>query len=253
VEGGELGTAAGRDSTQREWPIVGLSILYRMATAPLVSKWAFPGNFLPTVTFMGRWMEFGTGMLLAWLLVTVGRNVGRNGIRQGLGRVPSWSWIVTGVLCFAVAVSDPVIRIEALPLREVLLSISTALLVIGACLTTTWLAAPLRWRPVALIGLVSYSFYLLHQNTIYYISEFLKKVVHLAPLPRLVALCTIGLGFVLALAAAFYRFIEAPTTKLGKTLSRGTMAEMRRRRSLARLLGGPTTAPIPASEADPPA
>ena len=100
-------------------------------------------------------------------------------------------------------------------------SIGSALLIIGVCLTDSWTAAPWRWRPIVGLGLVSYSFYLVHQNLIYYFGQFFQKAVHLNnPYELLFLSLTLGFAVVLGLALIFYRFIERPTTEIGRLRSR---------------------------------
>ena len=197
------------------------SIIYRIALNPIVSHQPWPGGFLITITFLGRWMEFGTGMLLAWLIVHFYDHDDKAKLpKRVIGWVPGFFWVPLGLACMGLGFWEPVYNLTWIPTREIVFSIGTALLITGVCLTDSRTGAPWRWRPVVALGLISYSFYLVHQNLIYYFSQFMEKAVHLHDSYALLILSwTVGFGVVLLLALIFYRFIERPTTAIGRLRS----------------------------------
>lgn len=71
----------------------------------------------------------------------------------------------------------------------------------------------LLWDPIHNLGKISYSLYLLH----YPICLYLVNVLH-GRLPT-VAVCAICIGVVLFASWAFYRLVEAPSVRWGRTLS----------------------------------
>jgi peptidoglycan/LPS O-acetylase OafA/YrhL len=77
----------------------------------------------------------------------------------------------------------------------VVLSAGTSLLIFGAVGTEGWLARALAWGPVRTVGLVSYSFYLIHGATI---NVFALLVT------RLIGRDSLGLGWYLALLVPAY-------------------------------------------------
>lgn len=87
--------------------------------------------------------------------------------------------------------------------------------------------AKVRWRPLAWIGLVSYSLYLLHPVVIYPMVFLLRgtMLAHVAPPPVWIA---IGAVLSIGLAAAAFYAVEQPGIALGRRLTRPTGSPSRR-------------------------
>jgi peptidoglycan/LPS O-acetylase OafA/YrhL len=204
------------------WATIALSVAYMVAITPLTQRVSYPASFLLTVTFLGRWMEFGTGMLLAWVIVHLHQDDGvAVRTRAAIARVPGFLWVPVGLGCMALGFWEPVYGVSWVPVRELVFSAGTALLIVGTCMTDSRTGAPWRWRPLVALGLISYSFYLIHQNLIFYFSQFADKSLSISdPYARLVLAWTVGFGVVLVVALVFYRLIERPSTAIGRTRSK---------------------------------
>lgn len=88
--------------------------------------------------------------------------------------------------------------------------------------------AALGWRPLMLLGLVSYSFYLYHL-------AFIVKLNEVGWLHELGWVAVAGASFVCSVAAAAisYRLIEAPGIALGRRWAKAASARLARRRLAA--------------------
>lgn len=88
--------------------------------------------------------------------------------------------------------------------------------------------AALGWRPLMLLGLVSYSFYLYHL-------AFILKLNEVGWLHKLGWVAVAGASFVCSVAAAAisYRLIEAPGIALGRRWAKAASARLARRRLAA--------------------
>ena len=83
--------------------------------------------------------------------------------------------------------------------------------------------AKVRWRPLAWVGLTSYSLYLLHPVALYAMTWILQRPGLGAILPVGV-LMLIGAGLSIALAAIGFYAVEKPAIDLGHRLTRRTRA-----------------------------
>jgi peptidoglycan/LPS O-acetylase OafA/YrhL len=105
------------------------------------------------------------------------------------------------------------------PVYELFLSAAFALLIFALCTSRTPLAR-LFGSPVATwLGGISYSIYLIHQPTAWYLSEFFKKKLHLSGPADMCLLATAGLAVVVGVAYPFYLMFEKPA------LSKPTLTE----------------------------
>lgn len=75
-----------------------------------------------------------------------------------------------------------------------------------------WIFRPLNFRPIAFVGVLSYSLYLVHYAA-------LKSLAILFPQTNRAVIACVGLLLSLALSAAIYRWIEKPCAVLRKRLS----------------------------------
>lgn len=168
------------------------------ALSPLWGKYS-----LPTLFFM-----FASGMLLAVLREAVER------------RPPGWlghpvlgsstAWIVAGVACYLTFVAP-------WTQPEIVVAAGGFLIVGGAILPLRQgrLARALEWRPLALLGLASYSLYLWHVPILEALSG-VHTLVHPQGIEVVGAptdvkgLVALGLPVVIAVAAASYAVIERP-------------------------------------------
>jgi peptidoglycan/LPS O-acetylase OafA/YrhL len=114
-----------------------------------------------------------------------------------------------GILALCVLIRDPGFRETT---RYSLQGIALTFIFIAAIHFPQW--PPFRvlnWRPVAFVGLLSYSLYLLHFAVIFAVQRMLPG---LSPLPQGVASFAVSMG----LAWAIYILIEKPCARLRKAL-----------------------------------
>jgi peptidoglycan/LPS O-acetylase OafA/YrhL len=134
--------------------VIAVNIVYRLglqlaiglhgvtAGSPLATD-VLP-NLLP-----GRWAEFGFGMVAAQLHST--------------GRIAAWAgqvrWAILGLVPLAAAA---VLSVGS-PLEHLLFGAVFFLLLCTVLAGGNWLSRLLSWRPLAAVGVMSYSLYLVHQ------------------------------------------------------------------------------------------
>lgn len=186
--------------------IIALSVLYRMIAGTLVAGQPKDVRFLFEVFFVGRWMQFVLGMLACWLVM---RYRARNhwlGARQS-----SLALLLAGSF-YLLAVGDLGQEPPGhFPLREVALGLAFALAIGVVCTSHTPLRFLLENKLVTSIGFISYSLFLIHQPTVYYLSQFLSKVLHIGDGVLLFCvLAPLGFAIVLPLGYAFFLLFERP-------------------------------------------
>ncbi len=162
----------------------------------------FPGL---TMYFVGL---FALGMAAAWIATSDGSRWVR--AREGI----PWS-----VLAVLFAVCATVLgylaggTVEALtPFIELPLGLFVACLLIGASRPerSIRLRAFLGFRPLAFVGLFSYSLYLIHAPLLQAEWQYGLRPLHLASALTLTLLTVVGVPLVLAVAYVFFRFCERP-------------------------------------------
>jgi peptidoglycan/LPS O-acetylase OafA/YrhL len=185
------------------------TILASVAFRVVVSLAGSSANMIPFILALsspGRWMEFGFGMLTA--LYVSRHSLGKDHLASPAAGTLQ---IVAAAAIYAIATFLPSMsRYSSMPLYEVLLSVAFSLLIIALSTSHTPLAR-LFTNPVAnWLGGISYSLYLLHQPTAWYLSEFLKKQLHIHGLHAFWLLATAGFLVVLAVSYPFYLIFERP-------------------------------------------
>lgn len=185
------------------------SILFRM----VVEEWVFADDwrFILSISFLGRWMQFGFGMLAAVLVTRYWRS----------GRQLHWGWGVLQVMSAAVLyvfTMEAVLPsfLDLLPLRDLMISAAFALLIHALCTSDTWLVIPFQNRFLCRLGFISYSLFLLHQPTAWYLSEFFKKQMHLDGITDFYLLCTVGFAVLLGIALPFFHVFERPFVAMAR-------------------------------------
>ena len=165
-------------------------LLAEVAPAPLGSDLLLPS----------RLVQFVAGMACAALYRS--------------GKVPSrtviWSMLVLGGLA-AVAVSTA--RIPAI--AEVAWAIPSAAAVLLAVRAMTDGRARPFSRTLARLGLISYSFYLLHQPIVLLLADPVQSLTS-NPVALLAIGCTAGTAIVVGAAMILYVTVERPTHRLGR-------------------------------------
>lgn len=187
--------------------------LRRSRPAGAVLRWTVAAAavlyLVPAVLFSSSWYYFGPmarfGEILAGAALALAMQASPDLVRRV--RIPDWLAGTAIVLVAAYVVAAPNPYADATALRFVggpLAVAATLVLVVhgyaGGDGPTLRL---LRWRPVALLGQVSYSLYLWHFLPVYLID---KDVIAL-PKP---VLGLLGVATAAALTALSYRFLEKP-------------------------------------------
>lgn len=158
-----------------------------------------------------RWMYslpstfvfFVPGMLLA-VLRTAWRDEGPQALRSWAGR--SSTWVLASLPFWAVVVWRYDLDVLLVP---------AAFLTVGAValpLRRGVVGTVLEWRPLALLGIASYSLYLWHFPIVNQIAQRAPSLGY----PELLAIC-VPLSCVVALVS--YRLIEAPFLRLRRSWS----------------------------------
>lgn len=175
------------------WTVVAALVLYLVPAVLFSSAWYYFGP-------MARFGEILAGAALALAMQAT------PDLAQRL-RTPDWLAGLAIVLVAAYVVAAPNPYADATALRWVggpLAVAATLVLVVhGYRAGDGPVLRLLRWRPVALLGQVSYSLYLWHFLPVYLID---KDVIAL-PKP---ALGLLGVGTAAVLTALSYRFLEKP-------------------------------------------
>ncbi|HKP90197.1 MAG TPA: acyltransferase [Thermoleophilaceae bacterium] len=163
----------------------------------------------------GRFWLFSAGMFVAFARLAWAER--RPAFLRGWGASPAVWWIAA-VGLWAVAAWHP--QLEAL-------TAPAGFLLVGSCVLLGAASDPvtrtLDWRPLALIGVASYSLYLWHVPVL---AAFMNESLTDFSLPTrgtnpaLVA--TAGIGVSIAIAAASYALIESPFLRLRRRWARGT-------------------------------
>jgi peptidoglycan/LPS O-acetylase OafA/YrhL len=183
-----------------------VTITYRTALHVAIGQdWIAAGSVLAEVVlpnaFLGRWSEFGLGMVAAEL--------------HRRGRLPAVGWRLglTVTLAGSVALLAP-----DNPVKHTLLGVVFAGLLCGVLAGDNVVARVFSWRPIVGIGVMSYSLYLVHQPLVEVVASALRSRDGAGP-------AQVFLGLVLflpvLLAAAWALFVTVERRSLGTAGSTG--------------------------------
>ncbi len=184
--------------------MIAVSLLYRTVAAWMLADADYSTRFLSTIFFVGRWTQFAAGMLAAWVVARYWRN--------HIRRDASWGFIAlcASLAIYALAVSKFIEQLGQYPIRDILLSIAFAGSVMAFCMGATRLRWLVENRVITWFGFISYSFFLIHQPTAWYLSEMLHKYVGLNGIVLFAALSSIGLFITTCIAYIFFLACERP-------------------------------------------
>ena len=181
--------------------MIGVSIIYRIIATVITTPMSEHAQFLASAFFLGRWMQFALGMAAAWL-VAQWRQTGQE-------RSAAWG---TGVALGSAALFA--VTCAATPdlhwARSLLLGVAFSGLTVALCVSTTPVRALFENRFMTWLGYVSYSLFLLHWPTAYYLSEFFNKVLHVSGLTELFLLLTVGFAVTVGISYLFFLAAEKP-------------------------------------------
>jgi peptidoglycan/LPS O-acetylase OafA/YrhL len=196
-----------RAGVQAIWLIIIASVLFRtlIGLSGLPPAW----EYILSISFLGRWMEFGAGMLTALAVAKYWRQGRANSALAGTAQIGG------ALALYIMAVAAP--SFAYVPIEEVLLSGAFGLLIFALCTSRTPLAKAFRNPLLDWLGVISYSFYLLHQPTAWYFSEFLKKDLHLSGAADFCLLSTVGILIVVAVAWPYFLIFEKPGLSMNQS------------------------------------
>lgn len=177
-----------------------VSVVFRILVAVFVPGPAFPDQFLWSASGLGRLMEFSAGMLAAIVAFRMMERIRRRHIVVLLALLPV-SYVVA---------TAPILQGTILPVRELGLSaLFGALIVLVLCIPAA--GRIFGWAPLSYLGYRSYSMFLIHQPTAWYVSEFLQKFAGVPEGPLLLLLLwTVGFGVVFGVGQLMFIAVERP-------------------------------------------
>ncbi|HXZ98772.1 MAG TPA: acyltransferase [Candidatus Binatia bacterium] len=134
--------------------VVAVNVVYRVGLQLAIALHAVAGTSLMATAVLpnllpGRWAEFGLGMVAAQL--------------HASGRIAGWAphagWAILGLVPLtAVAVLS-----QGSPLEHLLFGAVFFVLLCIVLSGRSWVSRAVSWRPLAAVGVMSYSLYLVHQ------------------------------------------------------------------------------------------
>lgn len=159
---------------------------------------------------MGRLMEFSAGMLAAIVAFRMAERLRKRHIIVLLVLVPVSYLVATA----------PFLQGTLLPVRELGLSVLFAdLIVLVLCIPAA--GRVFAWKPLSYLGYRSYSMFLIHQPTVWYVSEFLQKFAEVPEGPLLLLLLwTVGFGVVFGVGQLMFLAVERPCIDWAKRAGR---------------------------------
>ncbi len=186
------------------WYMAGLSLAYRLIAGVWTARAPWDIEFLWSITFLGRWMEFAAGMLAAWVVARSG-----DGPTSTANRTIALLSAAVAAYVLATCPGDS-LRVGHVT-RDLLLSACFALVLVAACTARGRWRAVFGWKPLTMLGLVSYSLFLIHQNLAFYAGEGLRKVLRIEqPVIVFLLLITVVLAGITVLSGLFFRLFEFP-------------------------------------------
>ena len=188
--------------------MIGISIIYRIVANLVLPQTAgFEADqrpFLLSIFFLGRWLQFAAGMLTAYFVANYRRNALTWSGRQGAAA------LLAALLVYILAVSNLVGPVVFFPLRDILLAVAYMLLLTSVSISETPLRRFFNNKIIARFAFISYSVFLLHQTTAWYISELMRRLLHIPGEGRFYLLITVGFLLVLGISYVFFLIFERP-------------------------------------------
>jgi peptidoglycan/LPS O-acetylase OafA/YrhL len=213
-----------------------VSVLFRIGVDLFLGAAEFDVLFLWAASGLGRLTEFAFGMLAA----VAGFRV------AGRVRPPHVIAVLAVMVAAYFVATESFFRGTVLPIRDFGLSVLFGSLIV-LVLTVRPVAAVFAWRPVSWLGYRSYSLFLIHQPTLWYLSEFLQKFAHVSEGPGLLALLwTVGFAVVLGVGEVLFITVERPCITWAKRVpsSRAPVAASPPQPASVVEAPGPAEAPV---------
>ncbi len=187
--------------------VIALSIAYRWfihhryGSASL--EFVVSTEFLASITFIGRWMQFAFGMLCVWIVM--------RRLESGRALSPlTGSVLILGAAALHwLALQEPLLKVPAG--RDITLGIAFATAIGAICLSRTPFNFLVDNWAMRKLGFISYSLFLLHQPTLYWLFVKLYFVLHMPKgLGMFMILVSAGLAATIAVGLPFFRLFEWP-------------------------------------------
>jgi len=182
------------------WACCAVSTIFLAVVCRLTENVPLDERMVAHLFWLGRWTEFGAGMVAASWVASY-RSQGRT-----LARSAAVPMCVAGIALFLAGACAPTND----AVNVVILSVSGVLLIMSLSVG----GLRLRWsfeHPAAVwVGTRSYSIYLLHFVTTYYLARTLRVQGHWPHLRVLAFEMTVGLALVLFVSNLSYRWFERP-------------------------------------------
>jgi peptidoglycan/LPS O-acetylase OafA/YrhL len=176
---------------------VAVNVVYRLALALAGARGWVPAGLVQTVVLPnllpGRWAEFAFGMVIAELHA--------RGTLERLPRAVRYAWVPMTVAAVAAV---------GLPLSHLAFGAVFALLLIAVLATNGVVTRVFSWRPLVVLGIMSYSLYLVHQPLVQAMAFVLRHDFGLSPTRAFGALILL-LPLIFAVAWALFVLVERYT------------------------------------------
>lgn len=186
--------------------LIAVSLGYRLLATVLFGNKLWLTQFLISVFGPGRWMQFALGMLAALITIRYTRQKkmlsGWRGIELLFG---------AGFLIILVISQEDNQSLPLFPLRDTLLAVGWALVVVALCNSAITLRPSSRASKLLVwLGTISYSIFLIHMPLTYYASVLLQNVFQLEAIWQFLLLSTGGFSGVCVISFLFYQLFEKP-------------------------------------------
>jgi peptidoglycan/LPS O-acetylase OafA/YrhL len=185
-------------ATTKRLPLVASVVL--LAVVGFVWNWFIPGNWISGL-FIEYWMHFALGSCLYFALCVF------------TDRRSRWAFLVAVLLLGLVSAgrlfpwtANTTAELRSMVELAFLSAVTLGLFVLRPL--STRISRMAVWRPIAALGTISYSLYLIHQFNLNLVATIARQVLP-ARVPHFV-LITIMVGLHLALATLFWYFCERP-------------------------------------------
>ncbi len=176
---------------------VAVNVVYRLGIAWAGARGWLPSGLEQTVVLSnllpGRWAEFVFGMVVAELFA-----------RQRLERLPRVAMYLWAPMLVVAVVT------VGLPLSHLAFGAVFALLLVAVLTAGNVAYQVFAWRPLVVLGIMSYSLYLVHQPMVQALAYVFHTDFGLSPTKTFVMLVA-ALPLVLAVAWALFVFVERYT------------------------------------------
>ncbi len=178
-----------------------LSVLYRIAGGVLTANLSYAQREVFAGFFLGRWMQFAFGMMAAKYVAR--HRLAGTSLSGGAG---------TGIFLFGFAVYT--LAVSAFHFfdwpRSLLLGIAFALIVVALCCAKTAVRHLFENKTMVWFGFIAYSVFLIHANTLWFLSGLLQKKLHVEGVEELILLVAAGLPLIIGISYVFFLLFERP-------------------------------------------